>query len=313
MLSGIESCQGMRNLIVRPLMHLRYYNALTTFILLTSPITAEEVKQEVYKTDWKEVATPSPEWTTKGKVMTSPNGSRKFLGTIRDEAATSLTLKNLPEHDVLTVEVELFLVGTWDGSQKPWGDDKMHISLEDQCVLLNTTFSNCMSNNWTGSQHYPKDLDGAGNYNCFTGASHIGELGYEQTWARYEPQITVKIDSTYKLKFSVPHTEQSLKLNFQSQLNEVEGKDNQEEQWYGIGKISVTVSDEKSVDEKEWRRLQGNLLNSFIPISNYAFWEMMRYPKRFRSDLSLLQKIHPKKRWWFDRAERLLNVGEKTD
>lgn len=261
--------------------------------------------------DWKEVSPAGPEWSTEGKVMKSPNGVRTLLGGITDAKATSLTLKDLPEHEVLTVEVELFLVGTWDGSNKKWGNDSMTVTLDGKTVLMDTTFSNCMANNWSGSQHYPEDMTGAGSYNCFTGISHIGELGYKQQWARYEPVQTVPIDSTYKLSFSVPHSADGFTINFQSKATEAGGgSDDQSTQWYGIGKVAVSVDQDEAVDEKEWATLRNNLLNRFIPISNHAFWKMMQHPARFRADLDLLKTASSKQRWWYSRAERLLKVEE---
>ncbi|MFD2257253.1 hypothetical protein ACFSSA_11255 [Luteolibacter algae] len=280
-------------------------------LLLWCGLAGSVLAQEVYQIDWKEGDTPGAEWSTTGKVMNSPNGSRTFLGGITDETSTSLSLENLPEHKVLTLEVELFLVGSWDSSNKRWGPDKLNISLEDQFVLLNTTFSNCLSNDWTGSQHYPEDLTGTGNYNCFTGISYIGELGYRQTWARYQPVQNVPIDSTYKLKFSVPHTAETFTLTFQSDANEQDGDpDDQTHQWYGIGKVTVSTHNEETVDEKKWADLRGKLFNPFIPISNHAFWEMMRYPSRFRSDFELLKTFSPERKWWYSRAEQLLRIQE---
>lgn len=291
-----------------------YLGCLLVVFGFAGSVLAEEVKPEVYQVDWKEGDTPGAEWVTKGKVMKSPNGARTFLGGMTDEAATSLHVKDLPEHEVLTLEVELFIVGTWDGSNPKWGPDKLNITLADEYVLLDTTFSNCMANNWTGSQHYPEDMTGRGQYNCFTGISYIGELGYRQQWARYQPVQNVPIDSTYKLKFSVPHTADSFTLNFQSDSNEEQGKaDDQKEQWYGIGKVTVSTHKEQTVDEKQWAQLQANLLNSFIPISNHAFWEMMRYPDRFRSDYQLLKATTSTQRWWYHRAERLLMKAEEVE
>ena len=183
----------------------------------------------------------------------------------------------------------------------------MKITLGDGRVLLDTTFSNCMSNNWSGSQHYPEDLTGKGAYNCFTGISYIGELGYRQRWARYKPVQNVPIDSTYKLRFSVLHTAESFALRFKSEFNDQTGKpDNQEHQWYGIGDVRVLCHAEEEVNEKEWAKLRANLFNSFIPISNHAFWEMMRYPTRFRADYELLKLTGDTPKWWYSRAERLL-------
>lgn len=281
-------------------------------LLVTGLMTGAAIAENVYQIEWLKEADLSKVWTTQGKVMQSPNGARTLLGGITDEAVTSLSLKGLPEHQVLTLEVELFLVGTWDGSNERWGQDKMTVTLDDKRILMDTTFSNCMSNNWSGSQHYPEDLTGRGCYNCFTGISQIGELGYRQSWARYEPVQTVPIDSTYMLKFSVPHTAEAFTLNFQSEANEQGGgADDQKEQWYGIGNVSVSVHNDEAVDEKLWSTLRSNLLNGFIPISNHAFWEMMQHPTRFRSDLELLKMTSAKKSWWLARAERLLLSSEE--
>lgn len=175
-------------------MRISYMGVLALALGSADCAFAGEVSTAVFQADWEKGKPPGAEWTTSGTVMTSPNGQRTFLGGINDEAATSLTLENLPEHKVLTLEVELFIVGTWDGSNSRWGPDKLNISLEDRFVFMNTTFSNCMANDWTGTQHYPEDMTGVGGYNCFTGISQIGELGYRQKWARYEPVQEVPID-----------------------------------------------------------------------------------------------------------------------
>ncbi len=291
------------------MMDLKHAGLIWVVLGGVSGVFAQEEKPVVYEVDWKMGEVPGAEWKTSGKVMASPNEKRTFLGGMTDEEVTSLSLKDLPEHKVLTVEVELFLVGTWDGSHKTWGPDKMKIALNEQFILLDTSFSNCMANDWTGKQHYPEDLTGAGNYNCFTGISFIGELGYRQQWARYEPVQNVPIDSTYKLKFSVPHNTKALTLSFQSDSTEQDGSpDDQTEQWYGIGKVSVSTFDEEAVDEAEWAKLRSNLFNPFIPISNHAFWEMMRYPTRFRADFDLLKMSSNQEKWWYPRAERLLSI-----
>src|SRR6478735_8319948 len=161
-----------------PMIFDRFPACLIMALGLAGSVVGQEAMPEVLQVDWEAGKPPGAEWTTSGKVMTSPNGKRTFLGGMTDEAVTSLSVKNLPEHKVLTIEVELFIVGTWDGSNSTWGQDKLNIFLADQRVLLNTTFSNCMANDWTGTQHYPEDLTGAGTYNCFTGISYVGELGY---------------------------------------------------------------------------------------------------------------------------------------
>jgi hypothetical protein len=286
----------------------RYFGCLLMTLGLAGSVFAQKAMPEVFQLDWKVGESPGAEWTTSGKVMTSPNGKHTFLGGITDEGVTSLSLKNLPEHKVLTLEVELFIVGTWDGSNSKWGLDKLNISLADQFVLLNTTFSNCLANDWTGTQHYPEDMTGAGSYNCFTGISYIGDLGYRQEWARYEPRQNIPIDSTYKLKFSVPHTAEAFTLKFQSDANKQGDRDDQKEQWYGIGKITVSTFNEESVDEKEWAKLREKLFDPFIPISNHAFWEMMRYPSRFRSDFKILKMTSTQQKWWCPRAEHLLET-----
>jgi hypothetical protein len=199
-------------------------------------------------------------------------------------------------------------VGTWDGSDKKWGPDKMKIFLGDQIVLLDTTFSNNMANNWTGTQHYPEDMTSAGNYNCFTGISYIGELGYRQEWHRYEPVQNIPIDSTYRLRFSVPHTADSFTLSLRSDTFEKEGTEDDPGEWYGIGKVAVSTHKDEAVDEMEWARLRNELFNSFIAARNRAFWDMMRHPSRFRADIQLMKMSSTEERWWYARAERLLGI-----
>jgi len=90
-------------------------------------------------------------------VITQYNGT-SVLGQYNNGYFT-LSLNNLPQHDVITVSFDLYIHDSWDGNKTaPDGPDIWEM-LVDGGVYINTTFSNdpCGAGYFCSPQSYPFD------------------------------------------------------------------------------------------------------------------------------------------------------------
>ena len=156
-----------------------------------------------YCEDFEE-GTPGSEWS-EPTIETSPSGER-FLGLFANEKVT-LSLSELPEHTEIDIEVDVYIVGSWDGGFEatgPIGEDRDPDVFEvelDGMTLLVTTFSQESKD----LQTYPGSFPGAVGYPATTGARAVNSLG----------SVRVSInDSIYRLTFTQAHSASNLLLTF---------------------------------------------------------------------------------------------------
>lgn len=165
-----------------------------------------------------------PEWSS-ARTHVTPVGGRRFLGEFGVEEVT-LSLKDLPRHDTVTVSFDLFVLLTWDGNDNFFfSPDIWRLSVDGGPTLLETTFSN---DDFPFVpqffQSYPQGFPSGGNPGL-TGAAEKGTLGYPD-----ESGYVGVGDSVYRLSFTFRHTGGSLTLRFasppRSDANELWGLDN---------------------------------------------------------------------------------------
>jgi hypothetical protein len=129
------------------------------FILFFSCNTKVSKQISVYNNDFE-----SSDLTgITGGVVSKFNGSN-VLGQYNNGNFT-LTVNNLPRHDLVTVSLDLFIHDSWDGNkQAPDGPDIWQL-LADDGIYVNATFSNepCPGGTFCSPQSYP--LDYPNNYN----------------------------------------------------------------------------------------------------------------------------------------------------
>lgn len=151
----------------------------------------------VYQSRFSEA--PGKEWD-KGTVSVSPRGE-KFIGPFANEAAT-LKLGDLPPHDQLIIDTDLYTVGDWPGD----GADpsKFVFTIDGQPVLAET-FAND-----DGTQKRTQSYPSGGGKARMPGAdaAAIDSLGFAA------PGSERVGDSVYHLRFVVPHTSGSAALKF---------------------------------------------------------------------------------------------------
>ncbi|MBI2471526.1 MAG: hypothetical protein HYV59_09835 [Planctomycetes bacterium] len=143
-----------------------------------------------------------PEWSSTS-VSTTPASERKFLGRFTNNTV-SLSLSGLPSHSNITIELDLFIIHSWDGNPWNWGPDIWGIDINGSTTLKKTTFSN----GYGPGQAYPGDYTNSSTYDsnsARTGAVENNTLGYGSGgWG----------DSVYHLSFTSSHSDSSVAFNF---------------------------------------------------------------------------------------------------
>ena len=159
---------------------------------------------------------------------TSPSGQR-YLGKFANEPV-KLSLSNLPAHGKVVVEMDLYIVDSWDGSNtsKPGnGPDIVTITVGGTTVL-HSTFSN-VNGVADHRQSYPDSYPGP-LHDAATGAFSKNTLGYTGGSANHNE------DSIYRFRFEVDHTASSIVIQVKG-TNITPPPD----EWWGIDNIRVIV------------------------------------------------------------------------
>ena len=107
-------------------------------VLVGLAFTASASAEIVYQNDFE--GPVGPEWSST-TTSTTPIGQRGFLGEFSAEDVR-LTLTELPEHSMVNVSFDLFVIRTWDGNgngQMP-GPDRWLFGADGE-TLIDTTFA----------------------------------------------------------------------------------------------------------------------------------------------------------------------------
>ncbi|TWU05455.1 dockerin type I domain-containing protein [Stieleria varia] len=184
---------------------------------LTSGVQTSPADQEIYFSNLNSNADLEQSWSLPRHYI-APNQSERMLGLFGNES-TSLSLSNLPAHESLEIEFDLWIVGSWDG--KPADDegssgpgDVWSFQVDSQTEFI-TTFSNLQGFEVTPRlQDYPEQLDQAaanqhaGGTGAFrapylpngTGLNPLGEPNSRQ--AAYRMSLSVDhVDSNAVIRF----------------------------------------------------------------------------------------------------------------
>ncbi len=183
-------------------------------------LTASASADIVYENDFEGLI--GPEWS-ETTTSTTPIGSRGFLGEFSSEDVR-LTLTNLPEHDLVMVSFDLFIIRTWDGNgngDMP-GPDRWLFGADGE-TMVDTTFAVGPVDS-VQRQYFPVMSEiAAQEFAPRTGAIENDTLGY--TW------LGENRDSVYAFDLEFAHTSEFLVLDFsaiglQEILDESWGIDN---------------------------------------------------------------------------------------
>jgi hypothetical protein len=233
----------------------------------------------VYTNDFS--AAVESEWNvTARKRSISPSGSNWFLGKFASEGV-SLSLTNLPAHQYITIEYDLYIIDAWDGNGVGGnGPDLFYLKEFGGQNLMVTSFStHDLNNSEVRTQSYP----GSYPYDQFhfgAGASKTNHLGYTNWAPRFGftssgSMVTNKFgyywkpnsgvvssllfDTTYRIRHAFAHNSESVKLVFScsSPENRIE-----DESW-GLDNIIVGVLDTPSIKSP-------NILQEPVGVTNSA-------------------------------------------
>ena len=161
----------------------------------------------------------------------SPSG-RSYLGPLGQQAV-NLKLTDLPIHRNVTVEAELFIIGSWDGNTDGAGPDILDISIPGVGTALHSTFFNNNEEFRTNLhlQSFPDPFP-FGFHRAYEGASETKTLGFfENNFPR---------DAVYKLNFTFADSSPDFELVLTG-LNVVQSYVNRlcdDENW-GIAGLTV--------------------------------------------------------------------------
>ena len=164
----------------------------------------------------------------KFNIDSTPTGNNHFLGQFADDSVT-LNLTGIAAHTQLTIDFDLYVIRSWDGTDATWGPDSVTFYIDDALVGC-TTFANNpeMFQQWNGSF--------SGNCNAGPRAPGTGgacnTLGF--TW--YAP-FADPMDCVYHFTIPFSHTAAMFKLGLM-------GRHLQpliDESW-GIDNVSVVIS-----------------------------------------------------------------------
>lgn len=141
-----------------------------------------------------------------GAVSTAPNASTKFLGRFSGDvgnSSTQLSLTGLATHTLVTIELTLYTIHSWDGVSGQFGPDTLTF-VADSTTLLDATFAS----DWGPQQSYSDATPlGGGPFPGQTDADAINNLGYSWYYGT---------NAAYNLSFTVAHTSSDLTVRFDS-------------------------------------------------------------------------------------------------
>lgn len=128
------------------------------------------------------------------------------LGQYNDTSFT-LSLKNLPGHDIITISFDLYIHDSWDGNKAAPDGPDMWEMIVDNSPYINTTFSNadCVPGNFCSPQSYPADYPN--NYNNPKSGAYRTDLPGVCSWATSTHGTT-----WYKIQKIFKHSGSTLKL-----------------------------------------------------------------------------------------------------
>lgn len=146
-------------------------------------------------------------WTGTRKTAIT-KATRAYLGPYGNDSIVA-HIQDIPAHDSIIIELEVFILGSWDGVVD---DDYLTILLDSKDTLLSSTFSNT-----SYSQNYP-DRRGGNQYPRRTGATAVDCTG----WLFREAKVfDGPLDAAYTFTYKVPHTSKECSISIISVLKDV--------------------------------------------------------------------------------------------
>ena len=182
----------------------------------------------VYSNDFQSGSTAN---FSGGSIVTSPNGTAKFLGALASGGATTLTLTGLAAHSTVTLNFDLDVILSMDGDGQ-FGGGRDQFLLTSAGTMIRTLLDNDYAifpgnTQDNGGQGTPTI---AGGYAAGTGALSKNTFGYA-----YNGDTNIG-NAVYRYSFTFADAAPTISFTFRG--NTSEGVDNE---FYGIDNVSVAT------------------------------------------------------------------------
>ncbi len=144
----------------------------------------------------------APEFTP-APITLAPNASTQFLGRFSGEApSTTLTLTGLGAHDTITLNFDLYIIQSWDGTGNQGSGPDILQFTADSTPLVDASFANRSGSTQSYSDATPL---GGGPFAEKTGSDAENTLGYGDFFGT---------NTVYNMSFTFAHTGSTLTVNF---------------------------------------------------------------------------------------------------
>jgi len=244
--------------------------------------------QVIYQTDF--VDPPGDRWSTQ-QVTDAPADDNPFLGRFTNDPVT-LTLTDLPDHQLLRIEFDLHIIRTWDGHHERYGPDYWKLTTDDGRVWVNATFANFTDEYGDARQQsYPTTLPGE-RVPPFSQVVRRDALGYDRS-------------ATYRVRLSLPHAADAVAFTFTGV-----GLQHVDDESWGIDDLRVSVlsaGDVPAADDEQFQAMIETLRGDKPIAARSAMLRAVEQGDRFtdflaeRMDGGLIVTDHAERRRRLDR------------
>ncbi len=194
-------------------------------------------------------------------AITAAKDGKPFQGPFANQSV-SLLVTRLPAHRWVKVSFELYIMGSWDGSNAVWGPDLWTMSVRGGPRLISSTFA-ALSYVNNSDQSYPDDFPRA-LHPAWTGASRRDVLN--------SPDARNPASGVYKIELLFPHADKQLMLDFAGSYDDQPI----EKQCWGVGNVQVSTADEATLTKAtDLPELWSALASEDAMKANAALWRFI--------------------------------------
>jgi len=179
-------------------------------MVASQPVVAQLDVRSHYSVRFDTVSVSSlrPAWSGPLLLTRDHRSGKQLLGRFGGQAV-SASLRDLPAHTMVQVAFEVAVIGSWDGEHDK---DRLRVVVDERDTVLNATFSNTAYR-----QSYP-DPAGIATHRQRTGARSQNTLGFKFV---EKDVYNGSLDATYAVTVFVPHTSDTISIQFEGILRDV--------------------------------------------------------------------------------------------
>jgi len=218
---------------------------------------------------YRDNLTSSRHWSEE-TISRTPD-AEKIRGPFCSQTVT-LALTDLPRHGWMKVRFDLFVRGTWDGSNKIWGPDLWSLTARGGPRLIFATICNMGHYANNNEQSFPDDYPAAVHPARTGAADHPVLHDYTVVGDRRQAEdVALGRYTVYPIEVVFPHISRSVNLDFEGIYDDPEP-----EQSWGVKNVVVEVATEAPTPDGEaFPRLWDDLASADATVANAALWKFV--------------------------------------